>query len=471
MGLFDNDDEPNQSVMPPAAVPQPNQSLVGQRPPVAKPFYPTPTGAPVPQQPLVQQPLVQQPVVPQTVTTTVSEPTKEEKALYEAQDKIRKQQLQNVQFAAEEASIAADVQVAKAKAQENAFLDYQVDLEAEREQFQEKYNAASTSLAEQEKIFKNMKVKDFYEDKSVGTKIMAALAVGLGAYSSGMIGGPNHALKIISSAIEDDHKKQLARISHQERVVEKAGKLTGQVKDQFTFAKLMLDNKKAVAFDIAANTASEQLARVGVSKADTKGQEMILALQQEGLKQKQKVQESLRTKIVTATQVAKNADGKIVGSQAAKDIGELDAADDLIKDLWADWEKNASQPFSGIESLMPWSKSVDKYEASRKQKAQMIGGIMEGGKLTDMDYERYLNMMPTPWDTKKQAKNKIKELADTLRLKRKGVISGLSSAGYNTSGFPESAAGAKDVKEVIRTTKDGRKAVFNAETKEFIRYE
>ena len=127
--------------------------------------------------------------------------------------------------------------------------------------------------------------------------------------------------------------------------------------------------------------------------------------------------------------------GKRIGSADARSLGELDSADEIIDDLAADYKKNASAYGSGITSTMPWSVDPDKYEASRSQKAQILGGIMEGGKLSDQDYDRYYDMLPSPWHTDVQAANRISELRSLLKAKKRGALSGLRSSGYDTEGF------------------------------------
>ena len=62
----------------------------------------------------------------------------------------------------------------------------------------------------------------FYENKGTGGKIMAALAIGLGAYGAAQTGGPNMAAKIISDAIDRDIDAQKSNLQNlQQGVVAK----------------------------------------------------------------------------------------------------------------------------------------------------------------------------------------------------------------------------------------------------------
>lgn len=78
------------------------------------------------------------------------------------------------------------------------------------------------------------------------------------------------------------------------------------------------------------------------------------------------------------------------------------------------------------------------YEARKKAAAQLIGGIMEGGKLTDNDFARYLNMMPGVGDTKEQAANKANMLRSMLGSKAESLRSSFSGAGYMLPGGEQS---------------------------------
>lgn len=149
-----------------------------------------------------------------------------------------------------------------------------------------------------------------------------------------------------------------------------------------------------------------------------------------------------------AKRVAKKSGQQITAGEAAK-IGKLDSANKLIDDLWSDYKTNASHVGSGLLSKMPWGTAHD-FDQTRRQKAQMIGGILEGGKLTDPDFDRYYSMMPSPWDTDQQAKNKIDELKQTLSLVKEGQVKALTDTGFDTSGIkdPQQETAPPTIREI-----------------------
>lgn len=122
--------------------------------------------------------------------------------------------------------------------------------------------------------------------------------------------------------------------------------------------------------------------------------------------------------------------GKNMTSGTVSEVAELDAAEALIDDLWNDYTENASGVGSSILAKLPFT-DASNYDQTRRQKAQVLGGILEGGKLTDMDFERYYNMMPSPGDTNEKAKLKLDELRQTLGAKRNAKINTLDDAGFD----------------------------------------
>jgi hypothetical protein len=127
-----------------------------------------------------------------------------------------------------------------------------------------------------------------------------------------------------------------------------------------------------------------------------------------------------------------------VPSEVAGNIGKFDSAVQLVDDLDKAWNEKTGT-FSGITQWLPNTDS-GKYNDQAKVAAQTIGSILEGGKLTDNDYSKYLAMLPAPGDSQDTKNNKIATLKRQIDLKKKGSIAGLEQAGYNTKGFKQAPA-------------------------------
>lgn len=133
----------------------------------------------------------------------------------------------------------------------------------------------------------------------------------------------------------------------------------------------------------------------------------------------------------------KSAAGHKVTSQTAQEVGSFEAAFKMADLIEADYNKLASQPGASFRSYIPGA-DANLYDQTRDYAAQNIGLILEKGKLTDKDYDRYKGMMPRPTDTNAQAAQKLKALRQFITAKREGDISGLQQAGFDTSNFKDS---------------------------------
>ena len=83
-------------------------------------------------------------------------------------------------------------------------------------------------------------------------------------------------------------------------------------------------------------------------------------------------------------------------------------------------------------------KQKGEYENLRKAMAQAIGNIMEGGKLSDKDYEKYLDLLPTRygWSSKKEGQIESLKKAVALKL-RTGADSGAEEQSLRDAGYTE----------------------------------
>lgn len=158
-----------------------------------------------------------------------------------------------------------------------------------------------------------------------------------------------------------------------------------------------------------------------------------------------------------ASRVGKNSEGhKIVAAEVAKSIGQYDTADTLLQDLEKNYAARAASTGSGLKQFIPGT-DANLYSNSADLSAQNIGQILEGGKLTDSDYDRYKKMMPSASDTADQAANKFAEIRRQISEKKRGAISGTRQAGYNVSGFnePEALPSGLDAVAASKKADDG----------------
>ena len=261
----------------------------------------------LPEEPLAEEPAalpttIYQPFTDTTISTKQKVMTPEEEGLLTESRGINQQRQQHLLDLGKIAKQEAEERIALASGKQAAQDEYTTKLDKVNEDYEKQHAIYEGEFAKETEKLKGMKVEDFWEDKSTFTKILAGISMALGAYGAGLTGGKNHAVGIINSAIEDDHKKQIARINHQKGIVENAGKMTDRLDRQFKIANLMAENRKAASYEKAATSAEVQIAKLGPEKAGVQAQQLVAQLRQQQVTTEQKVQEGLRALTTTTKQ-------------------------------------------------------------------------------------------------------------------------------------------------------------------------
>ncbi len=154
-------------------------------------------------------------------------------------------------------------------------------------------------LAQREQEYENLKelsIEDYWSDKSTGTRIMAGLAVALGAFGQGMTrSGSNSALDIIQKDMDMDFQRQRAAIEKQKDVVSELSRGISESRQAKQDALNSLGLKEAAAKDMVANKYESLLRQQGTPEAVIQGDANLLKLKQGAQDAKLKVEESLRS--------------------------------------------------------------------------------------------------------------------------------------------------------------------------------
>jgi len=292
----------------------------------------------------------------------------------------------------------------------------------------------------------------YYATRSTGQKVSTAIGLALSGLADagavfagrGRTDNFDRALGIINQAVDRDialqkfqfdqkrgqasDKLTLYGIMNQqfgdERAAEQATKLfmMEDVRNQ-----LLATDMKFKSPQVRANT-QQLLGRIAIEQQDR--QEILSANHLANLYKAQEL--AIKAKELSA--------GKIVPSGEAARIGDVNASISILEDLERSYfgdEKYKTEAkvglLSGLTQYAPGNvSSARQYRDEARQAAQMIGTALEGGKLTDKDYPRYLAMLPTAGDSEERAKNKIEALKRKLLIKKKKSIGALQGAGYNT---------------------------------------
>jgi hypothetical protein len=377
---------------------------------------------------------------------------------------------QKADVAAAEAGRSAAIQSAAAQdeyaKQVQAYNAQAAEREAQRQKYvDEQMKHVQDAQAELQKPGQPIDPDRYWKNKGTGQKVLAGIAVFLSGLGSGLQGraGQNQAFDYIQSQVDKDIQLQKESAANDRE--RKRDALTGSNNLYRMYLDKGMDERQAESatrLTMAQGVDTKLRALEAKSKVETftAGIQQLIAANDLNM---QKAVEDLRNN--SAQRFAQTASGtaalmnaqtnrfeagvkaatgtkgpQLPAGEAAK-VGELDAAIGMLKDVGSAHEKLGAG--SSFAQWIGGTKSAQ-YRDKIKVATQVIGNILEGGKLTDKDYDRYLGMMPAAGDFSATALNKIQSIADLLQKKRDGNVGAWGSAGYDTSRFPQSSAQKRD---------------------------
>lgn len=114
-----------------------------------------------------------------------------------------------------------------------------------------------TRRAAADEELQKFEFKDYWADKSTGSKILAALASGLGAYASAMTGTKNYALEIIQDAVDRDTTLQKLRYQQLRDKGQGADEAFSRAVQQYGSLESAAKAKEAYAWKLVEQRATE----------------------------------------------------------------------------------------------------------------------------------------------------------------------------------------------------------------------
>jgi hypothetical protein len=221
--------------------------------------------------------------------------------------------------------------------------------------------------------------------------------------------------------------------------------------DEDNAVKTAFEQRKAeLAAEAAAKKAEEEQRRFDLSYAqkdrDIVSQarsraayaDAMMGLKRDGL-------ELQRQKLEADKAASAGSGGKPISGELASKLSGYDAADAILKDLGNEYDTKANGYGSWIASKIPGT-DANSYKAGLKPKVQALGTALEGGKLTDADFDKYMEMVPIPGDTESQRNAKLEALKSSIKAKRDAEANTLRGAGYKVPGsnsFPRTVTNDK----------------------------
>ena len=301
--------EEDETQVPPAPTPSPmpEQFASLKPPPVVYPEAqaPAPPVAPEPMapapMPAPEAPRFAPVETSETQTTTRStQMTPEERKLMQDRDVVAQQQIATAQKSAEIAKAQAQIEVQKQNEISAMAAKREEAIGALMAQADEDLAAKTQEREAEYTKFKEMEFKDYWEEKSTGSKIIAAIAVGLGQLGAGMQGrAGNTALDIINKQMDMDFARQKAAIDKQQTQYGMAKE--GEALASSSYAKQLqnLQLKEAAAYETVAAKYASMLAAQGVPAAQIQADANVQTLQAQALDKKLQVEKELRNEIST----------------------------------------------------------------------------------------------------------------------------------------------------------------------------
>lgn len=301
----------------------------------------------------------------------------------------------------------------------------------------------------------------FWASRNTGQKILGAIGLALGGFAQGLTGGRNPALDILQKAMDDDMGAQRDNLANAR--AQKRDALTGQQTLLGMARQRFSDEATAEAAAYAAGLGKVQAqitsmaSRYGnketMANADLLNAQLEQKRGEYELRAKQLISDNAlkwanhslqRAELGIQTAAAKGKEAgatKIPASEAAA-LGSLETAERALMALDKSWDTKTGA-VSGVAQHLPGTKSAQ-YNDQKLAAAQVIGTILEGGKLTDSDLsDKYLPLMPSAGDGESRKTAKVENLRRMLRDFGAGKREGLGRAGYDVSRFTDHDAEAK----------------------------
>jgi hypothetical protein len=412
-----------------------SQPLMSVAPP------PAPTAAPQPSSPPLAAPAAAPALPPmllnsETSTTSTSgvraskastdlqdKALADEKALTEDRAKLEKER------AAAERPIQSEVHA--------ALDDIDTKAEIQRQAIAKQTAEAQTKYANAVDAYSKMKVDPgrYWANKSTGEKFGLTLAAMLGTFGSTLAHGQNTTMDTINRYVDADIAAQRDEIMNAREGVTLKNNLVAELRQK----GLSLEQSTLAAKQIKLEQAKRQLDAIRSQNPDPEIDARKKAAQVEidkhiaEIKVKRDIDAQGKATTTTATQMkSPTAKTQELPAGEATKIGGASAAVKNAQKILETWKSKAGDVGSWLLSKLP-ATEASRYGDNARAAAQVIGTYLEGGKLTDADYPKYLAMLPQPGDSEKTAKNKVDAIETLIADRQAAEKQALTATGYDVS--------------------------------------
>jgi hypothetical protein len=329
--------------------------------------------------------------------------------------------------AAEYASAKTEVLKANADAalQEKAILKIQRD---EMQKFESTYQSALQSA--RDASMESIDPGRFWNNKSAGQKAAAVIAGALFGFTGKGMEWLNRLDNLVSEDVRQQEADRASRVSGLKEYA--SGQLTAremakergltdlQANNIDKLQKLEALKIQAESYDLTGKSVEAQtrqsmlISGIEQLKAKALGEGQDDANFEANLKQQRMIAYAQMRQQRELARKGENGGGKMSPGMQQRFV-EYGAAARAIRDMMGEYKKfgTSSVPGKpGATSVLPQNVSDSAlWEKTKKREwAQIIGVPVEGGKLTDNDFDRYLGFLPSATDTDDVAKERAESL-------------------------------------------------------------
>lgn len=308
-------------------------------------------------------PLMIEPAVPVVATPQVVEPTPQVQEVIEKPKETPQEQKQVADAYTEgkkQAAIAIGAQDELAK-REQAFQEANAQKQKAWEEGQKKAQEADAEVSK-------IEPKDYWADKSTGSKIAAAIAMGLGAYASAMTGTQNAPMQIINDAITRD-------MNLQKEKYQRAKERGATIKSQYADIVARLGDQEAAELTLLNNAYKKMDQKLQAQALATTNQVQLMNIQkmrQEILTASEAAQAKRAERLALSQLQPGKSSSKVNISALPKEVQEKYVQDDEFSGL-----------ASSFEEAKEFRKTLPQYKATMRDLNRLLElAKMQGKSIT-----------------------------------------------------------------------------------------
>lgn len=318
-------------------------------------------------------------------------------------------------------------------------------------------------LQENQDAAKEAKIEPWSE-QSFGNKITLAIGAALIGYAGGLQGDPGAGMRVVESAINRDIARQKANLANKRATIKDAQTAVGMAKQAYedgntqdlAAQKILWNNVQEKLNTMAlkampqeqANRLAQQKAAVDAKVLETEGKLKlsiaenevsgagvladVAAKQDSAALQRAQLRQAAMLKQIELAQKNKTK-LRPVSEQTAKQIGELNGAEELIDALEEDFDENTS-PVSFLAKHIPGTPSSD-YESTRDAFVQHMARGIYGATPPVAEINAIKKLIPdaSEWGVKTPAM--FEGLRALARDKKVNMLHALSTGGFDVSRY------------------------------------